>query len=942
VNARRARDPAKLAKLFKSSMGGDEGPSAADMYKQYAGDARAHGRAAGCEEAEIENESEILAQMGSYVDDVNVYSDALNLVLPDMSKLLATVSEKKGLQLQLHRAQVGRALIASSDPRYPHSQEAADTERASSGQLRSRVKELELKLERQQARPDPASKWNTCTPAIDMPLKSPQKTVFQAPSDSAAPPKNSGQKIIVRDMTMEQAMLKENENVRVQLETKNRSLERKLHSQKEKYDKLEENCNLLQEKLKDAMENAKVAPPAASTTIGAGTSAQDSTAAQDPPASSDLWAAVKKQAKLCFGEMCETAPGPSQGSLTRESLVKAHHGDFKLYDKLKFNESGYITVLEWIHYLETTRADKGPGKGDKWANQLVNTLMTNIRRHKALEPVTKACSEVYEVMSAEEGGSINKVKLTAMEGSAFFEKLVADGDGNVGQEPWTEFFLQLTDEGKDALWIVTFLRRLITRALLNWKSQQRDDSLQVTIQLGEQIRETENRLQKVLNPTQEQAGLRLLADEAELNLLQTIAVENELKSVQVLKTKLSIEEMEHARKVQVHSYVTVHTHDVERSIKSMWRTLFSINEAMPYLRQVRAVFPYAQANGGESGEPVPVDACMRQAVEHLHNMEGFLDQLSGRINTHLAEVINENRLIRAVLDDAKSSGNFDPMVGFLCTNYEGQLAAIKEAHENEIALLHDSISAQVEKLHELHCTEMKVSREENARSKATSSSLKMELDQLEKATLGEIEELREDVAQATAGQTAHPHQRVPLAQLEASLADFEQERQKNLVLVRENANIRIEMHHLKQARQTGTLSLSENMPPSWPWLPTENFEKLPGVAYPPQSEAPPELRMPLDNALLTSTQLSISAANTNPIRPEAWKGAAKIARLLAGLGAEMAAERPLCTPLAASEANTTPPRQGGEALAVSAAAMAPAEYLRGGAPAAGRQRAGPG
>ena len=51
-------------------------------------------------------------------------------------------------------------------------------------------------------------------------------------------------------MKMEQAMnlLKGNEDVRVQLETKNRSLERKLQVQRETYDKLKEKHGQLEEK----------------------------------------------------------------------------------------------------------------------------------------------------------------------------------------------------------------------------------------------------------------------------------------------------------------------------------------------------------------------------------------------------------------------------------------------------------------------------------------------------------------------------------------------------------------------------------------------------------------------------------------------------------------------------------------------------------------------
>ena len=60
-------------------------------------------------------------------------------------------------------------------------------------------------------------------------------------------------------MKMEQAMnlLKGNEDVRVQLETKNRSLERKLQAQRETYDKLEEKHVQLEEKYSQVDEKLK-------------------------------------------------------------------------------------------------------------------------------------------------------------------------------------------------------------------------------------------------------------------------------------------------------------------------------------------------------------------------------------------------------------------------------------------------------------------------------------------------------------------------------------------------------------------------------------------------------------------------------------------------------------------------------------------------------------
>ena len=60
-------------------------------------------------------------------------------------------------------------------------------------------------------------------------------------------------------MKMEQAMnlLKGNEDVRVQLETKNRSLERKLQVQRETYDKLKEKHGQLEEKYSQVEEKLK-------------------------------------------------------------------------------------------------------------------------------------------------------------------------------------------------------------------------------------------------------------------------------------------------------------------------------------------------------------------------------------------------------------------------------------------------------------------------------------------------------------------------------------------------------------------------------------------------------------------------------------------------------------------------------------------------------------
>jgi len=71
--------------------------------------------------------------------------------------------------------------------------------------------------------------------------------------------------------------------------------------------------------------------------------------------------------------------GGDMFTIRKEDLVRAHKGDFKIYEAMDGDADGSVTIAEWRDWLWATRDKKGPGKGPKWLKQLLTTLRTNLK-----------------------------------------------------------------------------------------------------------------------------------------------------------------------------------------------------------------------------------------------------------------------------------------------------------------------------------------------------------------------------------------------------------------------------------------------------------------------------------------------------------------------------------------------------------------------------------
>ena len=69
------------------------------------------------------------------------------------------------------------------------------------------------------------------------------------------------------------------------------------------------------------------------------------------------------------------------GLVSREEFVRAHNGEYKVFDKLDTDSDGNVDADEWHAFLKETHEKKGR-KGDQWLLSLIHTLRDNIRQHR--------------------------------------------------------------------------------------------------------------------------------------------------------------------------------------------------------------------------------------------------------------------------------------------------------------------------------------------------------------------------------------------------------------------------------------------------------------------------------------------------------------------------------------------------------------------------------
>lgn len=77
-------------------------------------------------------------------------------------------------------------------------------------------------------------------------------------------------------------------------------------------------------------------------------------------------------------EVYHLIAGQDEGPLmSREELLKAHHGDTALFGKLDHNHDSRVTEEEWLLFLRKSQAEQEreeAGKGDLWLHSVLFTL----------------------------------------------------------------------------------------------------------------------------------------------------------------------------------------------------------------------------------------------------------------------------------------------------------------------------------------------------------------------------------------------------------------------------------------------------------------------------------------------------------------------------------------------------------------------------------------
>jgi hypothetical protein len=92
---------------------------------------------------------------------------------------------------------------------------------------------------------------------------------------------------------------------------------------------------------------------------------------EDPEAvteQEETWEFMVTQAKICFN-LIACADGDDT-QISKDELIAAHHGDFKLFQKCDADESGQTTLPEWLAFLSTSFAEREK-KGAKKASTIL-------------------------------------------------------------------------------------------------------------------------------------------------------------------------------------------------------------------------------------------------------------------------------------------------------------------------------------------------------------------------------------------------------------------------------------------------------------------------------------------------------------------------------------------------------------------------------------------
>ena len=88
------------------------------------------------------------------------------------------------------------------------------------------------------------------------------------------------------------------------------------------------------------------------------------------------WEAIRAEAELVFGLVASLNADEDKNTMSKAELIKAHNGDFKLFEQLDGDSDGRVTLDEWHTFLERKHMEKGD-KGDVWLRSVFHTLRKN-------------------------------------------------------------------------------------------------------------------------------------------------------------------------------------------------------------------------------------------------------------------------------------------------------------------------------------------------------------------------------------------------------------------------------------------------------------------------------------------------------------------------------------------------------------------------------------
>ena len=101
-------------------------------------------------------------------------------------------------------------------------------------------------------------------------------------------------------------------------------------------------------------------------------------AGADQPAATE-WGDIQTDAESVFRLVAGLTPDDDESTISKPELIKAHHGDFKLFEQLDADSDGRITIDEWHRFLQSKHTEMG-GKGDAWLRSVLHTLRQNIKQ----------------------------------------------------------------------------------------------------------------------------------------------------------------------------------------------------------------------------------------------------------------------------------------------------------------------------------------------------------------------------------------------------------------------------------------------------------------------------------------------------------------------------------------------------------------------------------